>query len=221
MRRRLFAVAFAISLLLFLATAVIWVRSYWWEDFLERSRFEPSRQTRRDDLIMSWKGGLGIFVTHETISPTEFIYPLEGDYLMAKGDITLPWAYHRRKLNSGMILDTARHAEWWQAIIISSDRDSVTQKTPSKLTISIAHRYSTVQLKFWAIAAVFLILPVQRGARVLTRSLRRIIRTAHNRCPRCSYSLTGNTSGVCPECGQPIVRALDGVDTVSRAPEPR
>ena len=25
-----------------------------------------------------------------------------------------------------------------------------------------------------------------------------------NECPRCRYDLTGNTSGVCPECGTPI-----------------
>jgi hypothetical protein len=27
------------------------------------------------------------------------------------------------------------------------------------------------------------------------------------RCPRCSYNLTGNLSGVCPECGTPAVAA--------------
>ena len=25
-------------------------------------------------------------------------------------------------------------------------------------------------------------------------------------CPRCSYDLTGNVSGICPECGTPIAR---------------
>jgi predicted amidophosphoribosyltransferase len=25
-------------------------------------------------------------------------------------------------------------------------------------------------------------------------------------CPRCGYSLTGNVSGVCPECGTPVAR---------------
>jgi hypothetical protein len=26
----------------------------------------------------------------------------------------------------------------------------------------------------------------------------------HNECARCYYDLTGNTSGICPECGTPI-----------------
>jgi len=31
-------------------------------------------------------------------------------------------------------------------------------------------------------------------------------RCAHRVCRQCSYNLTGNVSGVCPECGTPIVR---------------
>ncbi|MFN0135001.1 MAG: hypothetical protein ACKVS9_02670 [Phycisphaerae bacterium] len=34
------------------------------------------------------------------------------------------------------------------------------------------------------------------------RLLRR--RSLAGHCPKCSYNLTGNTSGVCPECGTPI-----------------
>ncbi|HXE51970.1 MAG TPA: hypothetical protein VN541_03100 [Tepidisphaeraceae bacterium] len=29
---------------------------------------------------------------------------------------------------------------------------------------------------------------------------------ARHRCARCGYDLTGNTSGVCPECGTPVPR---------------
>jgi hypothetical protein len=29
---------------------------------------------------------------------------------------------------------------------------------------------------------------------------------APERCPRCGYSLRGNVSGVCPECGTPVTR---------------
>jgi hypothetical protein len=32
-------------------------------------------------------------------------------------------------------------------------------------------------------------------------------RIAAGLCRRCSYSLTGNTSGVCPECGTPVAKA--------------
>jgi hypothetical protein len=32
-------------------------------------------------------------------------------------------------------------------------------------------------------------------------------RAAEDRCFQCGYSLTGNTSGVCPECGSPVEKA--------------
>lgn len=38
---------------------------------------------------------------------------------------------------------------------------------------------------------------------ILVRSYRRF----RGRCVECRYNLTGNTSGVCPECGAPIKRA--------------
>jgi uncharacterized paraquat-inducible protein A len=40
------------------------------------------------------------------------------------------------------------------------------------------------------------------------RSLRKHrARTTSDSCPTCSYNLTGNTSGVCPECGTKIAPA--------------
>jgi predicted amidophosphoribosyltransferase len=29
-------------------------------------------------------------------------------------------------------------------------------------------------------------------------------RTPPGHCPKCGYNLTGNVSGICPECGTPI-----------------
>jgi hypothetical protein len=38
----------------------------------------------------------------------------------------------------------------------------------------------------------------------LERRARRRLRQERGCCPVCNYSLTGNISGICPECGQPI-----------------
>jgi len=46
----------------------------------------------------------------------------------------------------------------------------------------------------WAMTALWLVLPTWR-------LFYRIKRSSRGRCPSCSYSLTGNTSSVCPECG--------------------
>lgn len=34
-----------------------------------------------------------------------------------------------------------------------------------------------------------------------------------NACHRCRYDLTGNLSGLCPECGTPVPGAMAGMDT--------
>ena len=52
-------------------------------------------------------------------------------------------------------------------------------------------------------ATVFVALWVARSLGFLmTRNERCKWRTRRGLCPRCGYDLTGNVSGVCPECGQ-------------------
>jgi hypothetical protein len=51
----------------------------------------------------------------------------------------------------------------------------------------------------WAIAAASGAVACAAGY----RGWRRQRRSGHGRCPRCGYDLTGNVSGVCPECGGP------------------
>jgi hypothetical protein len=57
---------------------------------------------------------------------------------------------------------------------------------------------------YWSIETVLLIVPLLWSWWRLKR--RMLIRAGH--C-RCGYDLTGNTSGVCPECGAPIGRMVD------------
>ncbi len=64
-----------------------------------------------------------------------------------------------------------------------------------------------VRVPFWAIIAAF-------GAYPLTIYVRRrLVRRRRARmhlCEKCGYSLTGNTSGVCPECGIKLVEVPSG-----------
>jgi len=53
-------------------------------------------------------------------------------------------------------------------------------------------------------------MPIAAAAGATFWAHRRIHRFAPGRCGRCGYDLTGNVSGVCPECGQPIDRGLKG-----------
>lgn len=52
------------------------------------------------------------------------------------------------------------------------------------------------------IPGLFLVAAFAIGGHLLLRHSRR--RRADGGCPRCKYDLTGNLSGVCPECGTPV-----------------
>ena len=53
---------------------------------------------------------------------------------------------------------------------------------------------------YWFLVTCFSPLPLVRLAFLLRRTRRR----DENHCRSCGYNLTGNTSGVCPECGTDV-----------------
>ncbi len=57
-----------------------------------------------------------------------------------------------------------------------------------------------LMVTWWLLCLLFLVFPLIWV--VTLRVSRR--RMAGLPCPQCSYDLTGNTSGVCPECGTPV-----------------
>ena len=60
---------------------------------------------------------------------------------------------------------------------------------------------TTTQVLLWPLVVLFGAYPVT----VLLRGpIRRWRRRRQGLCPRCGYNLTGNVTGVCPECGEPI-----------------
>ncbi|HEY3243575.1 MAG TPA: hypothetical protein VGM03_09510 [Phycisphaerae bacterium] len=61
-------------------------------------------------------------------------------------------------------------------------------------------RDTIMRMPFWLLPAVLGVLCALNCAR---RPLRRYRRRVHGQCPSCGYDLTGNVSGVCPECGAP------------------
>lgn len=54
-----------------------------------------------------------------------------------------------------------------------------------------------IHIPAWFPLLIFAALPVFQ----FIRWRRRRLRVSRNQCLRCAYDLTGNTSGVCPECG--------------------
>jgi len=58
-----------------------------------------------------------------------------------------------------------------------------------------------VRLPYWLIAGITA-LPFMRP---ITANARRRWRIRRGLCEKCAYNLTGNITGVCPECGKPIL----------------
>jgi hypothetical protein len=59
-----------------------------------------------------------------------------------------------------------------------------------------------VEFPWWCPALIFAIAPIL----AIRRGYRRFKRDAANCCQNCGYDLTGNVSGVCPECGMKVER---------------
>jgi hypothetical protein len=83
-------------------------------------------------------------------------------------------------------------------------------RDPTWIGFTFAHRGYRIEgrMPCWSLAALGLIL--------LTLAIRRRLGLpGPNQCQRCRYDLTGNTSGVCPECGTTISTSviLDGVSS--------
>ena len=57
--------------------------------------------------------------------------------------------------------------------------------------------YWIVAVPYWWIVAAAALPPLVAA----TRAFRQVLRHRRNLCPACGYDLTGNVSGVCPECG--------------------
>lgn len=68
-------------------------------------------------------------------------------------------------------------------------------------TATSRYRLSFVSIHLWGVAVLLGVLPCYA---LVHGFLRRRYRRRHGRCVTCGYDLTGNTSGICPECATEI-----------------
>ncbi len=63
-------------------------------------------------------------------------------------------------------------------------------------------KLSSIELRFphWLVAAIAMAFVTLAYA----RATRKYVRVRRNHCRTCEYDLTGNTSGICPECGTEV-----------------
>ncbi|HXE52163.1 MAG TPA: hypothetical protein VN541_04075 [Tepidisphaeraceae bacterium] len=208
MRRRLFTIASASSLVLCAATAVLWVWSYrqplQWEWTSTKGIDDPA--WRSGELCVGL-GRVG-YITREPTSRSRtrfikpfhrFSKPMPVQFVYAHPTQFNPWKIGSSSLQvAGKVQDGN---VWCCGLQYSRLADLMAG--------SILRQ---VWLPFWLVSVLFCCLPLIRA----TVWLRERHRMRSTLCRACAYDLTGNTSGMCPECGTAITGASHGAyDSIS------
>ena len=204
MRRRLFSIASAVSLLLCVATVALWERSYFTADILMVG-LTPKWELACCSIDGRVNFCLGLLTEISRgqrirLASTSFPIPPESD-----SDGPVPGFFDH--FGESVYFEDGRM--WGQSeyhgfpiLIFRAIPPNwlfTTPPTPKIKTWFISPRD-------WQLVLVLVILP----ALSLARFLRTRARIAKGNCLTCGYNLTANTSGVCPECGTPVPQKKSG-----------
>ena len=196
MRRHLFSFAAVVSLVLCLATAVLWVQC--------ARDWRLVRWARRDGPYLSLGCGQG-YVLIEEMKPWPCDVKIASDsherFMMSSGPSTV-WSH----LFICAISDS-------RIVIVGVDGQvpdfpdlpsgfSTFPIPPNSTRRPI--KYKSVIFPMWMPVGLASLLPIAWFSILAFAEHRRRKQTGRGLCSTCGYSLTGNTSGVCPECGTPI-----------------
>ena len=186
MPRRVLGTLASVALLLCAAAVVLWVRSYRVSDYLTNSRyaFTGNRVETRQRTVLVGAGNVA-FVAESATLRGRFAEPDPNP--RQRG-----WRWDTEGTQPpGSILLLGRAPSPWNRA--GFGRFSASRGRAGEFE----ERFRAVMVPLWLPAAVFGVLPAVR----LGRRVKAVLRARAGRCTRCGYDLTGNTSGVCPECG--------------------
>jgi hypothetical protein len=178
MRRRLFTALLILSLVLCAATAGMWVRSYFAADSV-------TRPTALGVMHLTATRGVLVFGVLSDPSPAaEATYRRLPPYTAA---VSAP------PNDPGVRVSFSRLGF---GLIVTRGGSAVTRVGSSVVQSSYFSR--------WAASVRFpVILLMACAAAAFSLVARRRLTRRSGDCLKCGYNLTGNTSGVCPECGTP------------------
>ena len=215
MKRRVVNLLTGVSSALFLIVVVLWVRSYWTVDIV---KFGSAR------LHKAASGGGGVML--ESV----VVFRREGDWRIgsapgARAGLTRYAETRLHYFASGADAAGKRPVRWERLKYPYTDRrtfetrawahaDRAAWPQFPRVDLKAAGTYDNftgravetwyvgraVWLPYWLLAAAAAAPPgvwLSNAGRRRRRERRRL-----NRCVQCGYDLTGNVSGVCPECGR-------------------
>jgi hypothetical protein len=209
-KRRLFTILSALSLLLFVAVCVLWARSYWFRYALSYYT-PPPPSTTLTTFMVEWNyGSIGIQYEvgeREKQSVMELLlYGLFSPLIMTESEshwwdfgAPLGWACRWAQLGqgSGKPSWAPEPFGFWRRLGFEVRHERVPVNDTFRKRWFLA-------MPAWASCAPFTLLP----SLWLFRQIRRRRRTDLHMCPQCGYDLRA-TPERCPECGE-VTRRRDG-----------
>ena len=187
--RRLFIFCSAVSGILCIATVGLWARSLW---RYERFGYNSGFQTHD---LRSLDGTLCVSVF--TVDPD-------------------PFGEHTRELS----WDSVRVSAGWPRWAALGFRSVSFRRSSYSIggigdTPQYHHYIMYLGIPYWILFTITALLPLRHLYIVRTR-WQREKRQKRGLCETCGYNLTGNVSGVCPECGDSIGCTGSGEDMAIR-----
>ena len=169
-RRRLFNFAATMSLLLCVATGILWVISHITGIYISRIRMDPG----------------GMYETYYAASATGGGFELER-FFEPPDHTRVGW--DTQLFNNTDYPMIRPH--WGRTWYIDFDEGG----------------FRLAVFPCWSVVVLWLLLPIWWLVRVRAKPT-----VKDNKCPACGYNLTGNTSGVCPECGTAVPSKPEGIE---------
>jgi hypothetical protein len=202
MMRRLFTVASVLSLVLFVITMVLWVRSQWTFTRMTYTHVadasDPIQQRRV--LFLMWRDAAEVMIQTESFHP-------EDEAARARLRRDLPLAPHTDvyeragwSMEPGGAADAAGHWGFWYRSPEAARRARL-EVSFGRIVGDSEYQVTTDTeraffLPWWFLAIVFAWLPCI----MLFRRVGQYVRRRAGRCPACGYDLRASPDR-CPECG--------------------
>ena len=194
MKRRLFAIVSAFSLLLFVAVVVLWVRSYSGSDYVSRGRLLSSGEQAVTSTVhqVRWtRGGIHLTAGEHTYFPRGESAPVD------EGEWPAYWGWGRLGVGHVGWEELPRRSLWNRLGFHHYSGQGFMTSFSSESTDGIV-------VPAWLAAVILGILPLVWVRRVVGDRRR----SREGFCPCCGYDMRA-TPERCPECGG-VTRRGDG-----------
>lgn len=185
MRRNFFRAASFLSAILFAIAVALWVRGYFATDSLHASYHA---HPYLEPIVTKHGRSMEYLRTDTTVANGRGCIELKTESCFGS-DRPIPQIAVERGLSGASDLRLLSPRFSWLGV---------------EHAVDSSIKSESIRIPTWMIVLAFLLLPLWREGRRFAKR-----RRSHmNRCEKCGYNLTGNTSGTCPECGTAISNAL-------------